>query len=271
LKIRAILALVVVVAILGVVFYAVSRPKPTTPQEARPFVWDFDMEALQKITIALPKDPREPNSMSWVKHDDRYFYFDEPNGPKVDMKRWGGGIPLILSGPAAERLLFQNATDANLKECGFNTPSISIQLTLNDNKVYDIEVADQTPSAQAYYIRLADTRDIYTVDYSWYDVVAKLVTDPPYAPASIVVDSLTVTPLEARVNQTVNIAAEMVNNGTVKGTADVRLKVNGEIVQTKQVELTRDQRQIVLFIIQPDKAGTYSINVEGKTAKLVVK
>ena len=269
-KLRAIIGLALVLAVVAVVYFAIPKSTPTTPQEPRPFVWDFDMEALQKITLTLPKLSQSP-SQSFVKHDDRYFYFDEPNGSKVDMTRWGGGIPLILSGPGAERLLFENATDANLKECGFNTPSISIQLTLNDNKVYDIEVADQTPSAQAYYIRLADTRDIYTVDYSWYDVVAKLVTDPPYAPASIVVDSLTVTPLEARVNQTVNIAAEMVNNGTVKGQSDVRLKVNGEIVQTKQVELTRDQRQIVLFIIQPDKAGTYSINVEGKTAKLVVK
>ena len=255
-------------AVVGVVYLSLNKTTPTTPQQPRPYVWDFDMDALQKISLTMPKLNQ---SVSFVEHDDRYYYFDVPNGPKVDMTRWGGGIPLILSGPGADRLLFQNATDANLAECGFNTPTISITLTLNDNKVYNIDVADQTPSGQAYYIRLADTRDIYTVDSSWYDVVARLVTDPPYAPASIVVDSLTVTPLETTANQTVNIAAEMVNNGTLTGTMDVRLKVNGEIVQTKTVELARDEHKIILFIIQPDKAGVYSINVEGKTAKLTVK
>jgi hypothetical protein len=31
--------------------------------------------------------------------------------PKVNMKRWGGGIPLLLSGPGAERLITSEATD----------------------------------------------------------------------------------------------------------------------------------------------------------------
>ena len=267
-KLRAIIGLAVVLAIVGVVYLAINKTTPTTPTQPRPYIWDFEMDALQKISLTMPKLNQ---SVSFIEHDDRYYYFDVPNGPKVDMTRWGGGIPLILSGPGADRLLFQNATDANLAECGFNTPTISITLTLNDDKVYNIDVADATPSGGAYYIRLTDTRDIYTVDYSWYDVVARLVTDPPYAPASIVIDSLTVTPLEASVNQQVNIAAEMVNNGTITGQYEVKLKVNAEVVQTKQIELARDQHEIVLFIIQPDKAGVYSINVEGKTAKLTVK
>ena len=144
-------------------------------------------------------------------------------------------------------------------------------MTLNDKSVYNIEVADQTPSGQAYYIRLADTRDIYTVDSSWYDVVSKLVTDPPYQPASIVAESLTVTPLNTMVNQTVTIAADMVNNGTLTGSMDVTLLVNGDVVQTQSVELARDEHKTVVFSYQPTQAGVYSINVAGQTAKLTVQ
>ena len=70
------------------------------------------MDTLQKVTISLPKTNQ---SESFVKHpDDKEFYFDVPNGPMVDNKRWGGGIPLLLSGPGAIRLILQNATPAQL-------------------------------------------------------------------------------------------------------------------------------------------------------------
>ena len=46
------------------------------------------------------------------------------DGPQVDNQRWGGGIPLLLSGPGANRLILQNATDAQLADYGFNTPNL---------------------------------------------------------------------------------------------------------------------------------------------------
>jgi len=268
LKFRAIIGLLVVLAIAGVVYAAIPKTTPSAPVQPRPYVWDFDMEALQTISLTMPKLDQ---SVSFVKHDDRYFYFDVPNGPKVDMQRWGGGIPLILSGPGADRLLFNPASATNLQECGFNTPNIEIHLTLNDGKAYDIVVADKNPSGTAYYIKMADQAAVYTVDSTWYDVISRLVTDPPYAPASIAVAGVTVTPLEARVGQTVNIAADTVNSGTLAGTMDVVLKVNGEVVETKTVELARDEHKTVLFTITPDQDGVYSINVGGKTAKLTVQ
>ena len=39
-----------------------------------------------------PQGKRE----AWIKRKDRYWYFDKPNGPKVNMKRWGYGIPLLF-------------------------------------------------------------------------------------------------------------------------------------------------------------------------------
>ncbi len=268
-KLRAIIVLVVIAAILGVTFYAVSRPKPAAPVDSIPYVWDFDMDELQHIVINMP---REEKSVSFVVHEDRYFYFDVENGSIVDMQRWGGGIPLLLSGPGADRRLVQNATDAQLAEYGFTTPNLDITLTLKDDKVYHVELGDSTPSGQTYYIRLTELREIYTVDYTWYDVISRLVTEPPYPPANFVNEKLTVTPLEASVGQTITITADMFNSGAQSGEYVVELKIDGYVKQTQTIKLEGNKRTTVVFQFTVTESNhTYSISVAGKSAKLEVK
>lgn len=171
----------------------------------------------------------------------------------------------------ADRRLVQNATDAQLAEYGFTTPNLDITLTLKDGSVYNIQLGNSTPSGKTYYIRLTEAREIYTVDYSWYDVISRLVTEPPYPPASFVNEKLTVTPSEASVLQPITITAEMVNTGAVTGQYEVKLIINGMVEATQTIELGRNEKTTVIFKIMRDKPGTYSINVAGKTAKLVVK
>jgi len=180
LKVGSILALLAILVALGV-YFLFFRPEepPPPPPESRYFVWNVDVEELQHMVISLPQ---EDMSESFVKHEDRYWYFDDPPGPKVDMKRWGGGIPLILSGPGANRLITKDATEENLTVFGFTEPRITIVLTLENEDVINIEVGDSTPDGSAYYVRLADSNNVYTVDYTWYDVLERLVKEPPYPP-----------------------------------------------------------------------------------------
>ena len=268
-KFRAIIVLVVIAAVLGVTLYAVTRPKPTSPPETIPYIWDFEeIYDLKHITLEMP---RLGLSESFVQQDDKQFYFDVENGSIVDTKRWGGGIPLLLSGPRADRVLVKNATDALLAEYGFTSPNLLINLLLKDETIYNIELGNATPSGKTYYVRLAGLRDIYTVDSTWYDVITRLVTEPPYPPASFICENLTLNPLEGTVNQPVSITAEMVNTGAVTGQFNVELKVNGVVEATKTIELARNQRTMVTFTISKATPGTYSISIAGKTAKLVIK
>jgi len=137
------------------------------------------MEELQHMVLSLPQ---EDKTEEFVKHEDRYWYFDNPPGPKVDMDRWGGGIPLILSGPGAERLIAKDATEEKLTVFGFAEPKMKIVLTLENEDIIDIEIGDSTPDGKAYYVKLVKSNDVYTVDYTWYDVLERLVTEPPYPP-----------------------------------------------------------------------------------------
>lgn len=176
-KLSTILVMAAVLVVLGVVYYFTSRPEPPPEVEPQYFVWDVEMDELQKMEIALP--PRDM-SKAWVIHEDKYWYFDEPDGPKVDMKRWGGGIPLLLSGPGANRRLTDEATDEQLESYGLIEPAMTIDLTLVDGKEIHIQVGDSTIGKDTYYIKLKNSRRVYTVDYTWFQVIERLVTEPPY-------------------------------------------------------------------------------------------
>ena len=82
-KLRVILILVAILAVAGTTYYFVSRPKTPPAPDAKHFVWNFDMDNLQNVTMSMPK---ANVSESFVKHlDNQEFYFDVANGPEVDM------------------------------------------------------------------------------------------------------------------------------------------------------------------------------------------
>jgi len=179
LRLGTILALLTILIALGAYFYFSNIPEPTPPPEPMPYAWSVSDEELQNIVIRLP---HEGKSESFVKHADRYWYFDDPPGPKVDMKRWGGGIPLILSGPGAKRIIAKDATEEKLTEFGLTQPQMEIDLTLKNEDIIEVSVGDSTPDGGAHYVKTQASNDVYLVDYSWYLVLERLVKEPPYPP-----------------------------------------------------------------------------------------
>lgn len=179
-RLRSILILVAVLAIAAAIYYA-TRPveEPPPPQQPMEYVWLFEMEELQHIQIDLPHLDR---TEKFLKHEDRQWYFDDPPGPRVDPERWGGGIPLILSGPGAERPIAKGATEEQLAVFGFTQPIMLLTLTKQDTEVVRIEVGDEVPDGHAHYVRRADSSDVYVVDATWYDVLERIVLEPPYPP-----------------------------------------------------------------------------------------
>lgn len=180
-KLRLILVLAGAAAALAVVYYFSSRPQPQPRPEPRPFVWYVEMTDLARMSIALP---RRGLQQAWEKHADRQWYFSGPQGQPVDPKRWGGGIPLLLSGPGANRRVAEDAAADQIERFGLSDPQMAIDLTLDNGDTVSIAVGDATPDRRSYYIQRAGASDVYTVDYTWYDVLERLVTDPPYAPGA---------------------------------------------------------------------------------------
>lgn len=182
-KTKNIVILLIVLAVLGGVFYAVARPRPGPAAQAKDYVWLIEQEDIDRVTMTLPRDA-PPLSQSFVRisQGDKFpWFFDDPQHSPVDAARWGGGIPLLLSGPGADRVIDQNATPERLTVFGFDKPSMDILLELSNGNKMRIEVGDRTPDGNNFYVKAPSTNAVATVDYTWYTVLEKIIRNPPYA------------------------------------------------------------------------------------------
>ncbi len=181
-RLQNILTLLIILLVFGGIFYFSSAPEPVEKPDPQTFVWLIDMEEIEHVEIQLP---REDMSESFIKisEEDKFpWYFDDEERSDVNTDRWGGGIPLLLSGPGADRIIAEDASPEKLAEFGLDEPSMKIILALEDGKVMNIEVGDHSPNGATYYVRAPSTNDVALVDYTWYYVLEGLVKDPPYAP-----------------------------------------------------------------------------------------
>ena len=180
-RLRNILILAVILAVLVGVFYLVSRPEPGTSPKPTVYVWSIEMDDITHITISLPREGLIQSFIKIPQGDKFPWFFDDPERSPVDANRWGGGIPLLLSGPGADRIISENATEAKLAEFGLLQPRLEITLTLENNSTLKISVGDNTPDGSNYYVRAPGSNAVATVDYTWYDILEGLVKEPPYA------------------------------------------------------------------------------------------
>jgi len=180
LRIRNILILFAILLALGGYFYFSKTPELPPKVEPRVFLWNIEMGEMQHIKIRLP---REDKSVAFVKisQESKFpWYFDDPQRSEVDVARWG--IEFLLTGPGAERVIAKNATEEKLTEFGLAQPQMEITLTLEDGDILNITVGDRTPDGINYYVQAPGTNDVALVDYTWYEVLERLVKEPPYAP-----------------------------------------------------------------------------------------
>jgi hypothetical protein len=186
---RNILILAVILVVLAGVFYLVRQPKPTTPAEPTVYVWDIDMDYITHIEIQLPREDLSQSFIKIPQGDQFPWFFDDPQHSPVDTARWGGGIPLLLSGPGAARVLPNPATAEQLTEYGLTQPSMKIIVIYKDpNKdtaeTIESDVGDFTPDGENCYVRAPGSNQVALVDITWYQVLERLVKEPPYATKS---------------------------------------------------------------------------------------
>ncbi|MFC1984732.1 DUF4340 domain-containing protein, partial [Chloroflexota bacterium] len=165
---------------LGMYFIFFNKTEPPPREELRVFVWDIEMHEIQHIEIRLPREGKSEAFIKIPEEDEFPWYFDDPQRSEVDVARWGGGIPLLLSGPGAERVIAKNATEEKLAEFGLTQPRMEITLTLEDGDILNITVGDRTPDGNTFYVKSPDSNDVCLVDYTWYEVLERLVKEPPY-------------------------------------------------------------------------------------------
>jgi len=232
------------------------------------------MSNLQNLTITLPK---VNGSESFGKHpDDQQFYFAGEFGPAVDNAVWGGAIPALLSGPEVDDLVQRSATTSELHQYGlYENPSnpndpdnqllnMDIQLTilLNGTPVnYEIYVGDSNPVSTSYYIRQASNDDVYTVDNSWYDAFANIITNPPYVPAMLGISTPTLSSSTVALGAVETVSVNITNNGDVTRSFNINLLIGGNLVTTQAITLAPIASQVVTFQVVESIAGEYVASI----------
>ncbi|MBI2918398.1 MAG: DUF4340 domain-containing protein [Chloroflexi bacterium] len=154
--------------------YALFSQLTRQPEKTKlpPWVYTMDDDALTAIDVTY-----QETTMSFRRDDRFQWHFDRPDGEPVNLERWGG-IPLLLSGPRSQRVLAQEAND--LSPYGLDSPQMVVKLGFGGQPL-DILVGDRTPDGKGYYMQVRGYPGVYTVDYTWGDVIQRLVTEPPVA------------------------------------------------------------------------------------------
>lgn len=173
---RIVALAVVLLGLAGAFLVLRQEAEPVaTGTEERPEIWSIDMRELQALKISLP---RAALSESWTKGSDEQWYFDTPDAAPVDPGRWGGGIPLMLSGPQGDLVIGPEGAD-DPAVFGLDAPEMILKLTVRAGTEIGIDVGDPTPDGQAYYLRRQGMPEVYAIDRVWVDVLRRLVTEPP--------------------------------------------------------------------------------------------
>ncbi len=59
-----------------------------------------------------------------------------------------------------------------------------IILIIEGGDILNISIGDVTPDGNTYYVQVLGSNDVALVDYTWYEVLERLVLEPPYLPAA---------------------------------------------------------------------------------------
>jgi hypothetical protein len=101
---------------------------------------------------------------------------------------------------------------------------------------------------------------------STFAVIAPL---PPPLPASFTASSLTISPTEAEIGETVTISVLVTNTGEMEGSYALTLKVDRVVAEVKEVTMAGGS-QTVVFSTARDEAGSYSVAVNGLEGSFTV-
>ena len=141
--------------------------------EQPPFFFTISPDDLRNISISSGE-----NSTTWhYREDQRRWYFDDQKDVPTDLYRWGG-ITQLLGGPRSQRELKKTIDNPELY--GLDDPLLSITVRLRDDRELTVEMGDLTPDGGAHYASQSGYDQLYTVDYSWGNVMLRLVEEPPY-------------------------------------------------------------------------------------------
>jgi hypothetical protein len=110
-----------------------------------------------------------------------------------------------------------------------------------------------------------------TAPLTHFGTYAILGYPPKPVPANFMTSSLTIIPTEATPGEEIIISATVSNIGGISGSYNLSLKVNGSILESREMKLDAGNNQVVNFKVIPERVGDYFVDIDGKTGQYTVK
>ncbi len=90
------------------------------------------------------------------------------------------------------------------------------------------------------------------------------------APSNLFIQNLRISPVYAQPGQAITINAEVVNDGGTWGSGTVKLMINGQFEQSRDVGVSAGTAQPVDFTVYRPEPGTYQVDIGGATETFFV-
>ncbi len=107
--------------------------------------------------------------------------------------------------------------------------------------------------------------------YIEVDGLGGMVTVVPLIPANFSVCNLLIAPERVKQGENVTISAVVTNNGEMRGSHTLALKLKGATESIKEVNLGPGESQQVVFNVNKNTPGFYNVELEGLTGRFVVE
>jgi hypothetical protein len=91
------------------------------------------------------------------------------------------------------------------------------------------------------------------------------------APAKFEVTGITITPTEAKPDESITVSVTVTNTGDLSGSYTVVLKIGGIAAQDKAVTLNGGESRTVSFMVTEGTSGTYTVNVSSASGSFTVE
>jgi hypothetical protein len=184
----------------------------------------------------------------------------------------------VIVGPVYELNAYSSTFETTPAPGTISPPAILIltyepdELPENASEVfianYDMEKGWLTPAPVPGVAAEAGRAHDLVSRLSVFVAVLAKIAEP--APAKFEASNLTVSPLQAQLNQEVTISVNVANTSDTSGDYNLQLKVDGIVKSSKQVTIAAGISQTVNFTVSGDTVGKHQVEIAGLKDEFVV-
>jgi hypothetical protein len=236
-----------------------ALPEGTTESNLYMATWDMNTETYIPVDCQVDKEANVISAS--VSHFSRYTILSAPRPAQFTLSD-------LTINPAQENKGEEVTVSVIVSNTGSLSGNYSAILEVNNivKEIKEVAIAGDErvtltfntigEDAGIYNVKIGNLEGTFNVEGS---------------PATFEISSLTISPAEVDIGKIADISVTVTNKGQTTGTYEVKLNVNGSILDKKEVSLAGGESQQVGFTFTADTAGKKIIDVNGIIGGLIVR